>query len=271
MFGIKWKSTMNTPSFQTSGQAITCVLEEQDTYVIGDIHGRADLLDALLDTIRREAGTAKYQVVFLGDVIDRGPASRDALQLVHDTLIELPGSQFIIGNHEEYLIRLLERPRDIVRYRTWMDNGGVPTLRSFGIHPSGNGAGVAEQLEAVSWLVSALSKGIDIGLMSNCVFVHAGVRPNVPIDQQAVFDLRWIRDSFLGVENPLPLLVVHGHTPTRDGFPDVRRSRINLDTGAFATDRLFSLRMPKIDEPPTFLWAKTETNGGIKTGTWSPN
>ncbi len=258
--------TANSRSHQS---ATVSELDLIDTFAIGDVHGRADLLAALLDTIRSSAGSQRYQVVFLGDLIDRGPSSREVLLLAAGTITNFPGSCLLIGNHEEFLLRFLEKPTDIVRFRTWMDNGGVATLRSFGITSTVDRNAVVERLTKDNRISDILSNGVDIASMGRVVFVHAGIRPLVPLDEQNSFDVRWIREPFLRYLGIMPWLVVHGHTPTVSGDPEITRNRINIDTGAFATGRLFSLKVPATGEPLSFLCAK-ECKGGVKVEAWQP-
>jgi|UPI0006897A9B serine/threonine protein phosphatase 1 len=258
---------MTTVSYRSQATATLSDLDHIETFAIGDVHGRSDLLGPLLDTVGQNARSSRYRIVFLGDLIDRGPSSRAVLHLAQRTLAELPESRLLIGNHEEFLLRFLERPQDIARFRTWMDNGGVETLRSFGVTSLADREAVANLLRSDSESMEVLSKGIDLAVMGQIVFAHAGIRPGTPIDEQSTFDVRWIREAFLDFAAPLPWIVVHGHTPTDTGMPEVTRSRVNLDTGAFATGSLFALRVPTGSEPVSFLFAR-ETEEGIVVGEW---
>jgi serine/threonine protein phosphatase 1 len=211
-------------------------------YAIGDIHGRADLLAALLRQI--DADCALYPssrpiVVFIGDYIDRGPASREVLDL-------LLGCQrtretvFLKGNHETLVRRFLSVPAVLDEWRLC---GGLETLVSYGLKPSIN-PGVAEQRRLANELAKSIPKPhlefLDsLKLSFSCgdfLFVHAGIRPGVPIRKQSEEDLLWIREEFLSCDQRFEKFVVHGHTPVPT--PDFRSNRINIDTGAFATGRL---------------------------------
>jgi serine/threonine protein phosphatase 1 len=212
-------------------------------YAIGDIHGRADLLEEMLfkidmDRTSRPPAT-RALTVFLGDYIDRGPASREVLDLLlgHERTNE---TVFLRGNHETFVPRFLGEPAVLDEWRLC---GGLETLLSYGLKPS-----IRPDADEQIALAEELAKSIprahlefldSLDLFFDCgdfFFVHAGVRPGVPIRQQKEEDLLWIREEFLSFEQPFESFIVHGHTPVP--LPDLRSNRINIDTGAFATDRL---------------------------------
>lgn len=211
-------------------------------YAVGDIHGRADLLALLLSQI--ELDTVLYPAVrpiaiFLGDYIDRGPTSKDVLDLL-TTRSGAWESVFLKGNHEDFLLKFLADPAVL---DDWRCCGGLETLVSYGLKPSFN-PNPSEQAQLSRDLarilpvthrrfLAALEPSFVCG---DYLFVHAGVRPLVPLRQQKEDDLLWIRDEFLLWEEKFEKVVVHGHTPVQ--APDIRTNRINIDTGAFATGRL---------------------------------
>jgi serine/threonine protein phosphatase 1 len=213
-------------------------------YVVGDIHGRLDLLDQLIEAIHGDANTyaGNSLTVTLGDYIDRGPNSRGVI----DRLLTnpFPGDYIALkGNHEALLEKFLDQPESGTQ---WRQLGGLETLHSFGIPVAALMMGLqfenaAEQLgatlspERVKFL-SSLKLSLTVGRFFLC---HAGVRPGVPLDRQNEQDLLWIRDEFLNCEQDFGKIVVHGHTPIER--PEVRPNRINIDTGAFATGRLTCL------------------------------
>ena len=224
---------------------------------IGDIHGRADRLAALLRQIDMDCTlypSNRPIVVFIGDYINRGPASREVLNL-------LPGRErtkeavFLKGNHETFVHRFLSEPAVLDEWRLC---GGLETLVSYGLKPSIS-PGAAEQRRLAKELAKSIPKPhlefLDsLKLSFSCgdfLFVHAGVRPGVPIRKQSEEDLLWIREEFLSCDQRFEKFVVHGHTPVRT--PDIRSNRINIDTGAFATGRLTciviegTVMMPLID------------------------
>jgi serine/threonine protein phosphatase 1 len=216
-------------------------------YAIGDIHGRADLLDRMLNCIDADLASNPVRLgieVYLGDYIDRGPASREVV----DRLVARKRTfraVFLKGNHEGYLTRFLANPAILV---DWQSYGGLETLMSYGITPSIN-ANAATRAQLAVALDEALPESHRrfIGNLKpsftcgDYFFVHAGVRPGVPLAKQREEDLLWIRQDFLLHEEDFGKIVVHGHTPVQQ--PDVRPNRINIDTGAFATGRLTCLRL----------------------------
>jgi len=211
-------------------------------YAISDIHGCADLLQRMFTVIDRDLetlGSMRAIHVFLGDYIDRGPGSSQVI----DLLIERGrkhSSVFLKGNHEAFLFDVLKDPSQL---ESWKQYGGLQTLTSYGLRPSLN-PDAAEQSELISQLalnIPAHQRRFFNSLRLRFVcgdffFVHAGVKPGVPLAQQQEHDLLWIRDEFLSSEAQFGKYIVHGHTPVRE--PDIRFNRANIDTGAYATGNL---------------------------------
>jgi serine/threonine protein phosphatase 1 len=221
-------------------------------YAVGDVHGRADLLAQLLSKIDAdlEAHPAPQAMhVFVGDYIDRGSHSRGVLDLLiarsqrHETI-------FLKGNHEVLVEEFLRNPQS---FATWRHLGGIETLLSYGVRPSVNPDAVeqtilAERLADVMppahrQFFGNLKRSFSCG---DFFFVHAGVRPGVPLSQQRDEDLFWIRDEFLDSKEKFGKIIVHGHSPVAD--VDFHANRINIDTGAYATGRLSCLRIES-DQP----------------------
>jgi serine/threonine protein phosphatase 1 len=211
-------------------------------YAVGDIHGRSDLLTPLLRGIQahcRRKPVDQAITVFLGDYIDRGPGSRAVLDLLLQWRRDNK-AVFLRGNHETFVQRFLADSRILDE---WRQCGGLETLVSYGLKPSIN-ADRHEQLRLAGELADALPeqhldflRSLDLSFScGDFLFVHAGIRPGVPIKEQTEDDLLWIRNDFLAYEQPFERFVVHGHTPV--SVPDLRSNRINIDTGAFATGRL---------------------------------
>ena len=216
-------------------------------YAIGDMHGCAELLDQVLSRI--DAHQALHPAVrpievFLGDYIDRGPASREVL----DRLIARSRARetvFLKGNHETLVESFLKDPAIL---SNWRHYGGLETLLSYGLAPSVN-MDLAEQTKLATAFSEALPESHRRflgGLRSSFTcgdyfFVHAGVRPGIPLAKQREEDLLWIRTDFLLCEAEFSKFVVHGHTPVRE--PEVRANRINIDTGAYATGQLTCLML----------------------------
>ena len=210
-------------------------------YVIGDIHGRLDLLDRLIDEIDRDAkkhGT-NCLTVTVGDYIDRGPDSRGVLERLLSN--PFPGDYVALkGNHEALLEAFLEDPAIGAQ---WRRLGGLETLHSFGVPVAAMMVGknydqAAEQLRAAlspahTKFLASLKTSFTVGRYFLC---HAGIRPGVSLERQSPQDLLWIRDEFLNSRKDFGKIVVHGHTPIVE--PEVLPNRINIDTGAFPTGRL---------------------------------
>lgn len=209
-------------------------------YAIGDIHGRADLLSEILDGIaadeRRLPKIAETRLVFLGDYVDRGPASRQVIDILETGLPSGCRPIYLKGNHEDMLLKALISPAG---QEIWLANGGEATLRSYGIHrhhvPSSE---VIEAFGPHRRFFDGLTLTHEVG---DYLFVHAGVRPGVALGSQRPNDLMWIRHDFLGHNGDLGRIVVHGHTPTSS--PEVRPNRIGIDTGAWMTGALTALRL----------------------------
>jgi serine/threonine protein phosphatase 1 len=221
------------------------VPENLRVYAIGDLHGRADLLEEMLARIDADLGecpAAAALQVFLGDYVDRGPASRTVIERLI-ARSETHRTVCLAGNHEVYLREFLRHPAIL---ESWRHLGGLETLMSYGLRPSIN-PDAAEQAELSAGLnasmpvrhkrfLAALAPSFPCG---DYFFAHAGVKPGVPLAQQDEEDLTSIRDEFLACEDDFGKVVVHGHTPVQ--APDVRPNRINIDTGAYATGRLTCL------------------------------
>ena len=224
-------------------------------YAVGDIHGRADLLSALLmriDDDLKSRPTTDAVHVFLGDYIDRGPSSRQVIDLLiarrqgHDVVL-------LKGNHEDFAIRFLSDPTLLSQ---WQNVGGLDTILSYGVTPSGRLDSQTQQQLATAFgnripdshrrFLGSLALSLTCG---DFFFVHAGVRPRVPLERQSQLDLLWIREDFLLHEESFGKVVVHGHTPARK--PEIRPNRINIDTGAYATGRLTCLVLE--DDQMSFL------------------
>src|SRR5262245_25880298 len=213
-------------------------------YVIGDIHGRLDLLSRLHQMILDDAGSAtgNRTLVYLGDYVDRGPESAGVVELLSKETLAGFSAIHLMGNHEDFMLRFLD---DISSGNAWFANGGVAPLRYYGIkldyaellNPGRLQDKLSRSLPARHLdFLRALSLSHAIG---DYLFVHAGIRPAVPMELQTPADLLWIRGEFLNSKADHGRIVVHGHTITDE--PEIRQNRIGIDTGAFATDCLTCL------------------------------
>jgi len=219
-------------------------------YAIGDVHGRTDLLSQMhqriTDDLKRRP-VDDWRVIHLGDYIDRGLDSAGTLALLiayHDE----HHAEFLAGNHDRFLLDFLIDP-ETADFDLWMDNGGAKTLDSFGV--DGRSAAFSSD-ERACWRVydqvtEAMPDGLpgflgNLSLMlrfGDYAFVHAGILPGVPLEEQSADDLTWIREPFLSSEMDHGAVVVHGHTPVE--AVEVRPNRIGIDTGAVFSGNLTCL------------------------------
>jgi serine/threonine protein phosphatase 1 len=229
-------------------------------YAIGDIHGYPGQLAALLrqiaDDAEQAAAAERPLIVFLGDYVDRGPDGRavieQILSVMDDERFEVVALK---GNHEDALLRFLADPGFAP---AWIANWGEATLRAYGVAPP-SGFDVAACQAAQARFADALPARhraflADLRLsleVGDYLFVHAGVRPGVPLDAQAERDLIWIRYEFLESDQPFGKVVVHGHTPA--DRPERKANRINVDTGVYFSGTLTAVRLS--GEQQSFLQA----------------
>lgn len=213
-------------------------------YAIGDIHGRLDLLEHLLAAIRKDAEgrpPANTKVILLGDLIDRGP---DSAELVERAMqYSRATDRFVVlkGNHEVTMVEAVNG--DFEAAKAWLQMGGGATLLSWGV--------AQEMIDTgeLPWIMKAARERIPEAVLAwmdalplhhrvgDLFFVHAGIRPGVPIAEQKDKDLLWITDEFLSCETPHPVFVIHGHSANENG-PELQSNRIGVDTGAYRTSRL---------------------------------
>lgn len=221
-------------------------------YAVGDVHGRLDLLDELLQRIesdRGQRGRAKTVMVFLGDLIDRGPDSARVIERLRTYAPKGARLVFLSGNHEEVLVRLVRG--ESRHMRDWLRFGGAECARSYGINPSSlmrldphRAVRVLRDKIPASHR-TFLESFVDTFRLGSYLFVHAGIRPGVQLAEQSQTDLRWIRDPFLDDDSDHGFVVVHGHTIAEE--IQIRKNRIGLDTGAYHTGVLTALGLERED------------------------
>ncbi len=227
-------------------------------YAIGDVHGRLDLLRTLLKKIEADAARTPSKTVsltFLGDYVDRGQDSRGVIELL--TVLARDGGDHVTalkGNHEEAMLGFLADP---TTGAAWAEHGGRETLKSYGVDPPRN------LTDAEAWATTRNAFAANLppahldflrnlqlfAIVGDYIFVHAGVRPGIPIEHQDERDLLWIRQEFLGAPRALDQVVVHGHTPSAE--PSLAPGRIGVDTGAYATGVLTAVRLE--DDRQSFI------------------
>jgi serine/threonine protein phosphatase 1 len=208
------------------------VAPEAPFAVIGDIHGRADLLSQLLDQL------PNMQIVCVGDYVDRGDQSADVLHLLH----ERPDILCLSGNHEDMMLRFIDAPEK--GGGRWLLHGGLQTLQSFGLSSVSPSARADTLIPVRDALVEALGKARLSWLRSlpsvwtsgNIAVVHAGANPAKPVAEQTPQILRWGHPDFFKTPRNDGIWVVHGHTIVEE--PSIIAGRIAIDTGAYATGHL---------------------------------
>lgn len=212
-------------------------------YAISDIHGCTHLLEPMLRVIDADLARSKPRhaiEVFLGDYIDRGPDARSTL----DVLVkrsQRANTVFLKGNHEALLATALRSPELL---DDWLRVGGAQTLTSYGVSLPYSTPEQEERVALLRQFARALPPD-HVEFLRNLrpsftcgdfFFVHAGIRPGVPLSEQRETDLLWIREEFLQSDERFSKYIVHGHTPVRNA--QLLSNRANIDTGAYATGNL---------------------------------
>jgi serine/threonine protein phosphatase 1 len=218
----------------------------QRVYAIGDIHGRLDLFEALVAAVDADdaaAAPAETTVILLGDLVDRGADSAGVIALARDWQ-RRRRVRILAGNHEEMFLRSFS---SVEMFRHFLRHGGRETVLSYGVDRAAFAQAELEEAQemmraAVPAEDAAFLKGFeDMISIGDYLFVHAGIDPRVPIEEQKVHDLRWIREPFLSHAERHGQVVVHGHTISDS--PEDCGNRIGIDTGAFMTGRLTALAL----------------------------
>lgn len=234
-------------------------------YAVGDIHGRCDLFEKLVEAIELDNGDraqANSTVVLLGDLVDRGPDSYGVLTVAREWQ-RLRPVHLLMGNHEEMLLQALDSVdvlKQFIRY------GGKETLLSFGIDAATYAEATWPQLQELmrsaipQRMVDFIRTFEDQVQIGDYLFVHAGIRPGVGLETQRRSDLRWIREPFLSHPGWHGAVVVHGHTISES--PELRDNRIGIDTGAYNSGVLTALGL---EGSQRWLIEAREAEGGIAT------
>ncbi|MGR3616865.1 MAG: metallophosphoesterase family protein [Paracoccaceae bacterium] len=207
-------------------------------HVIGDIHGRADLLESLLDKVP-ESET----VICVGDYVDRGENSAGVLRL----LLAHPEIICLKGNHEEMMLSFLNDPEQ--NGSRWLRYGGLQTLASFGVGNVSEASNPEELIRARDALRDAMGPEMQFWLRSlhlyyqsgNVGIVHAAADPGTPLNDQQQRHLLWGAPKFGKSQRTDGLWIVHGHTIVSE--PTVSNGIISIDTGAYATGVLTAAKL----------------------------
>lgn len=256
-----WKRKSKSATAIHSGHAIPA---GKRIYAIGDIHGRDDLFAQMIEMIRADhaaRGPAEVSIILLGDLVDRGPASAAVIERAMRLCDEFPDTRLIIGNHEECFLAALTG--DVRRLKYFMRIGGDATIRSYWPKDSRfedlTFEEVAERLPSLvpAHHVDFLGSGEDTIEIGDYAFVHAGIRPGVPLEKQSLSDLRWIREEFLDSMSDHGKVVVHGHSITSE--PDEQINRIGIDVGAFRSGVLAALVLE--GDQRRYLFARANADG----------
>ena len=214
---------------------------------IGDIHGQLSALEKLLKKISAEnfdSNTEKIYV-FLGDYIDRGPSSKGVI----DRLLDWSSKHktiFLKGNHEAIFLDFLEKPTSTGQ---WLSYGGLETLIDYGVIPEAGAKKHSDLFDLRERLLENLPEShlsffnrlrLSYG-SGDFMFVHAGVNPKIPVSDNTEEDLLWIRGHFLGHRGLFEKLIVHGHTITMDGRPEIKPNRVGIDTGSYVNGTITAM------------------------------
>ena len=235
-------------------------------YAIGDVHGRDDLLRDLIAQIEADSssrGPARLALVFLGDLIDRGPASAEVVERLRTYRPTSTRLVFLAGNHEEVLLRILGGDAQLVG--DWLRFGGAECLLSYGADPAAiRSLPPGQAVDAIRSAIPPahaefLRTFDDTFRAGDYLFVHAGIRPGLPLAEQVPADLRWIREPFLSDGTDHGFVVIHGHTIRAQ--VDERPNRVGIDTGAYRHGLLTALGLEGEDR---WLLQAGSPNGNIE-------
>jgi serine/threonine protein phosphatase 1 len=229
-----------------SGRKPASIPDGSRVYAVGDVHGRLDLLQKIWRMMEADARGAdkRTTIVFLGDYVDRGPDSKGVVDFLLEAKLQAKSQQREVvclrGNHDQSILDFIA---DAGFYEAWWPYGAPETLLSYGVAPPAFDAPEALEEARRNFMANCPLEHIrffqDLPYshsIGGYMFVHAGVRPGIPLGEQDSHDLLWIRDEFLTWRRPFAKVIVHGHTP--QGVATREENRIGIDTAAYETDRL---------------------------------
>lgn len=196
-------------------------------FAFGDIHGCFDELERVLQFLfDKQSAGVEDQFVFIGDYIDRGPASRQVIERLLRLKEDVPKTVFLKGNHEDMLLDFLGLGGS--SGEVYLANGGAEFFKSYGIVPVGPLSEIRAQLpEDHLEFLTGLEHGVSLG---EFLFVHAGIDPQLELSRQKAHTLMWVRAQFIQKEHNIPKTVVFGHTPFEDVMLHMPY-KIGIDTG----------------------------------------
>lgn len=244
-------------------------------YAIGDVHGRLDLLSRMMELIRADVASGPprpSRIVLLGDFVDRGPESAELIGALMRLRRE-PNFIVLKGNHEAAMVDALNG--DYAALDLWLAHGGTATLASFGLDTASlDPEDGVQTLRAAREVVPAHVRQWLAGLPTfvrygRYYFVHAGVRPGVPLDRQTDESRLWIGDEFTSSTADHGAVVVHGHRIYEDGV-HIAPNRIGVDTGAYRTGRLSAVRLEGSRCRVITAAAAARSGGGVRRPATSP-
>lgn len=255
-------------------------------FAVGDVHGHAAELRHLqahiIGAARAEAA-CRSVIVYLGDYVDRGPAIAETLDALVEDAMRDDGIErvHLVGNHDQFLIEATQGDAALDRafFTAWFDNGGESTLHALGVQGYDRLLNARRYAELAAQTrralgpqrLALLDRLVPMHREGDYLFVHAGIDPAVPLDQQDFTDLLLIREPFLGAGTdwPHPVCVVHGHSIA---MPTVRAHRIGVDAGCYRHGALCAvqivgdrLRFLGVSREPQFDW---QNRLGGRRGEW---
>jgi len=205
-------------------------------FAIGDIHGCVSHLNKLVEQLHIDA--EEDTLVFVGDYIDRGPDSKGVIDTVLDIRKNIRNVVCLSGNHEDMFLNYCLDRRDEDLY---MSNGGMYTLLSYGFPQEGTGERVLSENHGEFFATLCPYYETD-----DYIFVHAGLRPGIPLERQDREDLLWIRFEFISSSYDFGKTVIYGHTPISLNKPVIDRNKICIDTGAVYGGKLTCIELPEM-------------------------
>jgi serine/threonine protein phosphatase 1 len=203
-------------------------------FAVGDIHGHDREVGVLLDHLIRTRSVGPEDLfIFMGDYIDRGPSSKQVIDRMLEIRRLWPQTVFLRGNHEDMLLHFLGLGGSGGEF--YLRNGGAAFFESYGIEPTGPLSELIERLPRDHLeFIQSLEYGV---VLAEFLFVHAGVAPRKPLEQQLASDLLWIRKEFVQAPHTLGKTVVFGHTAFNQIHLDLPY-KIGIDTGVAYGNRL---------------------------------